>query len=77
MRLTDKEIIKALVNEREILAGKICKATQKTNYACTDCGKRNGNCAYCGVMSDELLSNGVIVNKEEAVQALKKRAVIK
>lgn len=50
------------MTNRDRLAVKICKATQKTNFACKEAkciGK--GLCAHCYVMADDLLANGVIV----------------
>jgi len=53
------------MSEKNRLAIKICNATQKTNFACKEAkcvGK--GLCAYCSVMADDLLANGVIVQKQ-------------
>ena len=49
------------MTDRDRLAVKICKATQKTNFACKEAkcvGK--GLCAHCYVMADDLLANGII-----------------
>jgi radical SAM superfamily enzyme len=44
------------------IAEAVCIATQKTNYSCENikhtCKKRGG-CAYCLVMAEELIANGV------------------
>jgi hypothetical protein len=44
------------------IAEAVCIATQKTNYSCENikhtCKKR-GSCAYCLVMAEELIANGV------------------
>lgn len=46
------------------IAEAVCIATQKTNYSCENikhtCKKRGG-CAYCLVMAEELIANGVIL----------------
>lgn len=48
---------------REIIAEKICKAMQKTNYGCKTICQKRGLCAYCLVMAEELISNGVTVQE--------------
>lgn len=44
------------------IAESVCIATQKKNYSCENikhtCKKRGG-CAYCLVMAEELIANGV------------------
>lgn len=46
------------------IAEVVCIATQKTNYSCRDiehtCKKRGG-CAFCLVMAEELIANGIIL----------------
>lgn len=46
---------------KEQIAEAVCIATQKTNYACSDICKKRGSCAYCLVMAEELLKNGVTI----------------
>ena len=47
------------------IAEAVCIATQKTNYGCNAakslCEKRGvrGSCAYCSVMAEELIANGL------------------
>ena len=50
------------MSNRELLAAKICKATQKTNFSCNKNEKCQGTwqCAYCLVMAEELLANDVV-----------------
>lgn len=49
------------MGQREELAKLICEATQKTNYSCTMKCKRDGSCAYCQVIVEHLIENGVFV----------------
>ena len=46
---------------RERLAKLVCDATQKTNYNCSYYSICEGFCAYCLVIAEELLKNGVRV----------------
>lgn len=48
---------------REIIAEKICKTMQKTNFGCKTICQKRGMCAYCLVMAEELISNGVTVQE--------------
>lgn len=58
---------------REQIAKVVCMATQKTNQYCLfPCKDENkGHCAYCLVMAEELLKNGITIadqpieNREE------------
>ena len=47
---------------KDKIAEAVCIATQKTNYSCENikhtCKKR-GSCAYCLVMAEELIVNGI------------------
>lgn len=50
-------------DKKEKLALAICQATQKTNYMCDfNCGKK-GQCAYCLVMAEQMIANGVTVQQ--------------
>lgn len=49
------------IDMRDSFAKKVCNATQKTNYACNLKCKGEGNCAYCLVMAEDMIANGVIV----------------
>lgn len=48
------------------IAEAVCIATQKTNYSCEHikhtCKKRV-SCAYCLVMAEELIANGVTLTE--------------
>ena len=50
------------MTNRELLAAKICKATQKTNFSCNNNEKcqGTGQCAYCLTMAEDLLANDVM-----------------
>ena len=49
------------------IAEAVCIATQKTNYRCEHitslCENRGvrGACAYCNVMAEELIANGITI----------------
>ena len=50
-----------MADTREMLALVVCNATQKTNYKCEfDCEKK-GKCAYCLIMAEQMIANGVTV----------------
>ena len=52
---------------KEKIAEAVCIATQKTNYRCEHikslCENRGvlGFCAYCNVMAEELIANGITI----------------
>ena len=52
---------------KDKIAEAVCIATQKTNYSCnhikTLCENRGvrGCCAYCSVMAEELIANGITI----------------
>ena len=56
---------------RESIAEVVCIATQNTNFACSNICEKRGSCAYCLVMAEELLKNGITIagqpieNREE------------
>ena len=48
---------------REKLALSVCNATQKTNFKCEFNCEKKGKCAYCLVMADQMIANGVTVQE--------------
>ena len=46
---------------RENLALAVCDATQKTNYKCEFNCEKKGKCAYCLIMAEQMIANGVTV----------------
>ena len=53
---------------REKLALTVCKATQKTNYKCEFNCEKKGKCAYCLVMAEQMVANGVTVQEWISVE---------
>lgn len=43
------------------IAKSVCMATQKTNYNCVDICENSGSCAYCIVMAEQLIENGITI----------------
>ena len=48
---------------REKLALSVCNATQNTNFKCEFNCEKKGKCAYCLVMADQMIANGVTVQE--------------
>ena len=48
---------------KEKLALSVCNATQKTNFKCEFNCEKKGKCAYCLVMADQMIANGVTVQE--------------
>ena len=48
---------------KEKLAVVVCDATQKTNYKCEFNCEKKGKCAYCIVMAEQMIANGVTVQE--------------
>lgn len=48
---------------REKLVLYVCNATQKTNYKCDFNCEKKGKCAYCLVMAEQMIANGVTVQE--------------
>lgn len=45
------------------LALAVCDVTQKTNYKCEFNCEKKGKCAYCLVMAENMIANGVTVQE--------------
>ena len=52
---------------REKLALSVCNATQKTNNKCDFNCEKKGKCAYCLVMAEQMITNGVTVQNNTEI----------